>query len=39
MTYQTAKDIGEIIVTIGPQLVVISFCIGFLLSWRKHIDR
>lgn len=41
MTYERAKEIGEIIVLIGPQLVFICACIGFVLGdwWARRSGR
>jgi hypothetical protein len=36
MTYQDAKEIGEIIVSIGPYLVIIGAGIGIYLGTRKR---
>lgn len=35
MTYQTAKEIGEIIVVIGPALVLLGAAFGYWLACRK----
>jgi hypothetical protein len=35
VSYQTAKEIGEIVVLIGPQLVIIGAAIGMCLAIRR----